>query len=71
MRNLTAFSVGVLFSFLLSARADLIIVQKVEGSGQDGDITVKIKGDKERVDAPGQPTRIIDGKTGEITNLMD
>jgi hypothetical protein len=71
MRNLAAFSVGILFSFLLSVRADLIIVQKVEGSGQDGDITVKIKGDKERVDAPRQPTRIIDGKTGEITNLMD
>jgi len=71
MRNLTALSVVIVFGFLLSARADLTIVQKVEGAGQDGDVIVKIKGDKERVDAPGQPTRIIDGKTGEITNLMD
>jgi hypothetical protein len=70
MRNITALSVGILFSFVLSARADLTIVQKVEGAGQDGDIVVKIKGDKERIEAPSQPTRIIDGKSGEITNLM-
>jgi hypothetical protein len=32
---------------------------------------VKIKGDKERIDAASQPTRIIDGKTGEMTDLMN
>jgi len=58
-------------SFVGSVRADLTIVQKVEGPGQNGEITVKIKGDKERMDAPSQPTRIIDGKTGEMTDLLN
>ena len=58
-------------SFLNFARADLTIVQKVEGAGQSGDTTVKIKGDKERIDGPGQPTRIIDGKGGEMIDLMN
>jgi len=58
-------------SFVGSVRADLTIVQKVEGPGQSGEITVKIKGDKERMDAPSQPTRIIDGKTGEMIDLLN
>ena len=63
----SAFALG----FLLSARADLTILQRVEGAAQNGDVTVKIKGDKERIDAPSQPTRIIDGKAGEMTDLMN
>ena len=63
--------VACVFAFLCSARADLTIVQHVEGVGQNGDVTVKIKGDKERIDAPSQPTRIIDGKTGQMTDLMN
>jgi Domain of unknown function (DUF4412) len=62
-----------LFAICLSlpARADLTIVQKVETAGKSGDATVKIKGDKERIDSPSQPTRIIDGKSGEMTALMN
>ena len=72
MRNFGAFFlITTTFGFLLCARADLTIVLKVEGAAQNGDVTVKIKGDKERFDAPSQPTRIIDGKTGEMTNLMN
>ena len=56
---------------LLPARADLTIVQKVEGAGQGGEMTIKIKGDKARIDATPKMTTIIDGKTGEITNLMN
>jgi hypothetical protein len=64
-------------SFLLSiclflpAHADLTIMEKVEGGGQSGDVTVKIKGDKERVESPSAPTTIIDGKTGEMDTLMN
>lgn len=58
----------VLFS---DARADLTIVQKIEGAGQSGEITIKIKGDKERIDSPSQPTRIIDGTTGEMVSLVN
>ena len=61
----------ITFSLLVSARGDLTIVERVEGAGQNGEVTVKIKGDKERIDAPSQPTRIIDGKTGEMTDLMN
>jgi hypothetical protein len=71
MRKLAALSSIAVLGLLVSARADLTIVQRVEGSGQDGEITVKIKGDKERVDSPSQPTQIIDGKTGEMTDLMN
>src|SRR6267142_5966368 len=59
------------FGLFVSARADLTIIQRVDGAGQNGDVIVKIKGDKERIDAPSQPTRIIDGKTGEKIDLMN
>ena len=71
MRNLAVLSAAIVFGVVLTAHADLTIVQKVEGVGPDGDVTVKIKGDKERIDSTSQPTRILDGKSGEITNLMD
>jgi len=60
-----------LFSaLLLSARADLTIVQKMEGIGPISETTMKIKGDKARVDVNPKITAIIDGKTGEMSNLM-
>src|SRR6266851_5341598 len=71
MRNLAALFSIIIFGLLVSARGDLTIVQRVEGAGQNGDVTVKIKGDKERIDAPSQPTRIIDGKTGEMIDLLN
>jgi len=71
MRNSLCFCAAIFFSCVILARADLTIVQKVEGTGQDGDITVKIKGDKERIDAPSQPTRILDAKAGDMTDLIN
>src|SRR5438105_9470660 len=71
MRNLAALYSIVTLGLLVSARADLTIAQRVEGVGQNGEVTVKVKGDKERIDAPSQPTRIIDGKSGEMTNLLN
>ncbi|HST29499.1 MAG TPA: DUF4412 domain-containing protein [Chthoniobacterales bacterium] len=71
MRNFLLLWAAFLSAFLCSARADLTIVQKVEGVAQNGEVTVKIKGDKERIEAPSQPTRIIDGKTGQMTDLMN
>lgn len=65
--------VASLSALCLSAallRADLVIVQKVDGSGQSGEQTIKIKGDKARTDL-GQPVSMItDGATGEIVTLM-
>jgi hypothetical protein len=71
MRNLAALCSIVAIGLVVSAQADLTIVQRVEGVGQDGEVTMKIKGDKERIDAPSQPTRIIDGKTGVMTDLLN
>lgn len=58
------------FALLLSARADLTIVQKIEGIGPVNEMTMKIKGDKARIDVNPKMTAIIDGKTGEMINLM-
>jgi hypothetical protein len=70
MRNFLLGFAAIGLVFLCSARADLTIVQRVDGVAQNGDVTVKIKGDKQRIDAPSQPTRIIDGKSGEMTDLI-
>ncbi len=65
-------SVVICLSLLVSARADLTIVQKVEGiaAAPGGEITIKIKGDKARIDATPQISTIIDGQTGEMITLM-
>ena len=56
----------------VSARADFIIVQKVEGGKAGGnEIIMKLKGDKVRVEATPQMTMIVDGKTGETVTLMN
>src|SRR2546425_7842667 len=60
-----------LLLIIMSARADLTIVQKVEGVGSAADMTIKIKGGKARINATPQMTTIVDGKTGEMTNLMN
>ncbi len=57
--------------FILSARADLTIVQKVEGVGPVNEMTIRIKGDKVRIEATPQVTSIMDSKTGEMLNLMN
>jgi hypothetical protein len=46
-------------------------VQKVEGAGPVAEMTIKIKGDKARIDATPQMSTIIDGQTGEMINLMN
>jgi hypothetical protein len=71
MRKLVALCLAIILGPILSVRGDLTIVQKIEGPGQDGETTVKIKGDKERIEGPSQPTRIIDGKSGEMTDLLN
>ena len=71
MRNFTIFFATSIVLAAGSVRADLTIVQRVEGAAQNGEVTVRIKGDKERIDAPSQPARIIDGKTGEMTDLLN
>lgn len=57
------------FSFS-NAFGDLTIVQKVEGMGPVAQMTMKIKGDKARVDVSPEMTMIFDAKSGDMINLM-
>jgi hypothetical protein len=59
--------VGLLItgSLLVSARADLTVVEKIEGSLAT-EVTWKIKGHKIRLDTPGGNPTVIDKQTGEI-----
>jgi len=67
-----AFLPGVLSLLALTAlvHADLVIVQKVEGGGQNSDQTIKIKGDKARTDLNPTVSMITNGATGEMITLM-
>ncbi len=60
-----AWMVGV-----LGARADLTVVQKVEGMGQDMENTTRFKGGKTRVDTSPGTSIIMDLRSGEMINLM-
>src|SRR5436305_10817209 len=66
-----AFSIALIAALSLPARADFTIVQKVEAKGQGNEITLKIKGDKIRMEATPQMTMIVDGRTGDTTTLMN
>jgi hypothetical protein len=54
----------------IAARADLTIVQKVEMGGAPSEMTIRIKGDKVRVDPAPQVSMITDNKTGDTVTLM-
>lgn len=51
-------------------RGDLTIVQKVEGAGPGNEVTLKLKGDKVRMEISPQMTTILDGRTGDTVTLM-
>ncbi|HEX4640955.1 MAG TPA: DUF4412 domain-containing protein, partial [Chthoniobacterales bacterium] len=70
MKALTI-SLVIITAFSVAARADFTIVQKVEGKGQAHEITLKVKGDKIRMEATPQMTIIVDGKTGDTITLMN
>ena len=46
-------------------------MQTVDGAGQLQQVTMKVKGDKARVEIGSQMTTIIDSKTGTVINLMN
>jgi hypothetical protein len=63
---------GIVFLALCTtAPADLTIVQKMAGADGAHQITLKVKGDKARVDVNPQVTTIIDAKTGDLTTLLN
>jgi hypothetical protein len=59
---------------ITSVRADLVIEQKMESHVMNGNSTMKIKGDKARIDMPpvplaGNMSMLIDSTSGQITTL--
>jgi hypothetical protein len=65
------FSLVLAFGFSLPAQADFTIVQKVESKGSSSEITLKLKGDRVRMEATPQMTMIVDSKTGDTITLMN
>src|SRR6476659_1313424 len=80
------YSLVVIAFGILPVRADLTIVystavepappaQKSEASPSPAvaasNMTIKVKGDKARIDVPSQITAIFDGTTGELINLLN
>ena len=80
------YSLAVCALSILPLRADLTIVystaveparqaQKSEAApittAAAENMTIKVKGDKARIDAPPHVTAIFDGTTGELTNLLN
>jgi len=63
------FAAAGFFAITVFARADLILVQRVEGGGQSGEETIRIKGDKSRTDFGGGVSMIADGATGGMVTL--
>jgi hypothetical protein len=66
-----ALSVTLIAAFSVTASADFTIVQKIEGKGQAHEITLKVKGDKIRMEATPQMTMLVDGRTGDMITLMN
>ena len=66
-----ALSLLLAFGFSLPAQADFTIVQKVEGQGSSSEITLKLKGDRVRMEATPQMTMIVDARTGDTLTLMN
>lgn len=73
MKSLLRFGALFLCATAL-AHADLVVVEKVESTSVHGEVTVKIKGDRVRMDMDsartGPTTMLIDVKSGNITMLL-
>jgi len=66
-------SLATFAAFLLSAvalLADVVIVQKVETPGQSGDMTLKVRDHRIRIDVTPEISTIMDTRSGEITTIM-
>jgi hypothetical protein len=68
--NRTIAAVVSLACFALTARADYIIKERVEHSGEVQQITLKIKDTKVRLDAGDLTSAVIDSQTGVTTLLI-
>jgi hypothetical protein len=70
MNSLRLFGIAT-FALCATARADLTIIQKMDGAEGIHQITLKVKGDKARVEVNPQVTTIVDAKSGDLTTLLN
>jgi Domain of unknown function (DUF4412) len=69
--TLFAFALSLAFLIAQAARADLTLIQKIDGLDTiASEMTIKIKGDKVRIDPSPKMSTIFDGTTGELTTLV-
>lgn len=66
--KLTALLTALLTAGVL-VRADIVVIQHVEGGGQSGDQTIHVKGSKARCDIGTAVSVLVDRETGETTTL--
>jgi hypothetical protein len=59
-----------LFAFLPIAHADLTVVQSIETSAGSSTITLRIKGERARIDMNPKSSMIVDAKSGEVITLI-
>ena len=67
-RSLLSF--GLVLLSALALRADLVVVQAVEGIGHSGQMTLKIKDDKMRMDVTPEMSTLTDMGTGPPRLLL-
>ena len=70
MKSLRLFGI-ISLALLATVRADLTIIEKVDSNEGTHRLTLKMKGDKTRVEVNPQITTIMDGKTGDLTTLLN
>lgn len=68
--NVAVASLACLACFALTAKADYVIKEKLENSGQVQQITLKIKDTKVRLDTGEETSAVIDSETGVTTLLI-
>jgi len=65
----TPFALALLLLATAFARADVVIVQNVEGMAQTGQMTIMVGADKVRADVAPQISTITDTATGDVITL--
>ena len=63
-------SIVALFGILPIANADLTVIQSIQTSAGTNRVTLKIKGERARIDANPKSSMIVDVKSGEVLTLI-
>lgn len=69
--NVSCLCLIITLFLLVTARGDLSLVQKIEGTGSVSQITIKLKGDKARIEVSPQVTAIVDRESGDMISMMN